>query len=46
MSIFLGSFGMNRSTGQTNRANHEAEFTGDLFVMGADSFPMNSKEKH
>ena len=45
MSVFfLGSWGMNRSAGQTNRVNREAVLV--RFVCSAlDSFPMNPENK-
>ena len=36
MSFFLGSYGMNRSAGQTNRVNHEAVL--ERFVCSALRF--------
>ena len=38
--FFLGSWGMNRSTGQTNCVNHE-KVHGRLVFLRSDSFPMN-----
>ena len=43
MSFFLGSWGMNRSAGQTNHVNRR--FSDDLFVPRSDSFPKNLEKK-
>ena len=50
MSVFfLGSWGMNRSAGQTNRMNREAIPSPmnpeNVFVLRSDSFSMNPEQK-
>ena len=41
--FFLGSWGMNRSAGQTNRVNLRG--SRDLFVPRYDSYPMNPEKR-
>ena len=42
---FLGSWGLNRSTGQTKRIN-DSWLLGDLFVLHSNLFPINPEKRH
>ena len=45
MSVFfLGSWGMNRSAGQTSRVNREAVLVWFVYLR-YDSYPMNPEKK-